>query len=311
MLLLLYVSEIRNIKKSERRRRELIAEKQEKLKESKKKVEENRRSLKQILSDCPVSYESARDFIVKINDLQDNIGKLPHKEVFGPQGTSFDIRSYMNFYNAIRLKDPNQVFGCFYLNDGIGGMPYILAIDKDSDVLERAEALLSEIKQLRDLRAFDQLRVFLKNYSAKQSVVSEDTPMGYLQLLHFYEFGENFSLFRRAFSCRNVETSWMCVVVYAKFLELSSVENNFLGQGVDRIPLTDLQNRSSLELKELINKNLEPAIEWDEDYCTITWVENHARWGLRRCRYRISRKDCTIQRLWSRDLLGPPPTVVP
>ncbi|MDE6046933.1 MAG: hypothetical protein K2G10_06530, partial [Alistipes sp.] len=288
------------------RRRELIAEKQKKLRESRKNIEMSPHDLlKKILSDPPVSYESARDFIAMINILQDCIGKLPHEELFGPKGTSFDIRSYMNFYNAIRLKDPNQVFSCFYLDDGIDGMPYILAIDKDSDVLERAEALFSETKRLRDLRIFDQLRALLKNYSAKQCVVSEDTPMGYLQLLHFYEFGESFSLFSCAFSCRKfVETS----VVHA--MELSSDEDNFLGQGADRTPLTELQNRSSRKWKTLIGKDLEPAIEWDEDYCTITWVENHARWGLRRCRYRISRKDCTIQRLWSRDLLGQPPTVV-
>lgn len=290
-------------------------------------MQQQRREVSAILSNRPNDYESAKKFIEKIHEVQVKLSGIDRKIVFGPDGTSFDIASYMRFYDAVKLKDSQKVFECYYLYDSCSGCPYIMATDSIGNIYKKVEPLYLEGKQSHNLLKFSKIDTLLKSYSAKLCVKTEDTPIGYVQLLHFCEFGDIFSLYwHAAGGGKYVVTSREQVLNQAKIWESSSYEDPLIHDlkmwgpmkamkkwgpmVMNENDLMEMKNRSFERLRAITDSDLEPTIEMDENYCYIEWVENHTDHGMYRCKYQISRSDCSIKQVAKSSIISVTPMFI-
>lgn len=269
-------------------------------------------------------YESAIEFLKQINRIQNKLNSYDHDVLFGKNGESFPIESYMGIYKMLKLRDDRTSFICFYHDDGIGGRPYILASDDKSAIRKKFKNMYSECRKLRDLRAFDKAIQIMEGHSAKKYIITSDTPIGYVQLLHFHEFGENFGLYWHANSARK------CVVTSVDQIKelVNSWENGpyqhslMIRYDIYQYMVNSPYSPSADEIEErrtkiqqdfenaraLKTSDLVPQIEMLEDFCTIEWVECHHNYGLYRCKYQISRKDYSVSKISETPILSVNPT---
>ena len=284
------------------------------------KHQSDRQKVSTLLINEHNQYKSEKNFIEKIHEVQVGLSEIDRKIVFGSNGTSFDIASYMRFYDLVKLKDASQKIECYYLDDGIGGRPYIMATDKTGSIYKNIKPLYAACKQSHNLSGFSKIDTLLKSHSAKSCVIADDTPMGYVQLLYFCEFGDNFSLFWHAASGdKYVVTSQDQVLNQAKIWESDHYEYSLIhfqkhsfGFMKDSLmnmnDLIELKNRDFERLKAITDSDLEPIIEMDENYCYIEWIENHTHDGMYKCKYQISRSDCSIKQVAKDSIISVTPT---
>ena len=246
---------------------------------------------------------------------------------FGADHKSFLIEDYMSVYNKLRLSDSNKRFFCYYHHDSIGGMPYIMAIDKNSNVPNKIDEMYQKSEKSVSVLEYDEPISFMENHSAKGYMIPEDSHIGYVQLLHFLEFGENFALFWHAHmggkyvvtSAEQIKErvdSWERGPYQHRYkIEMDEsdiyqyMENSSYKPSEDEIEKRrkriqqDFENARALKASDLV-----PQIEMLEDYCTIEWVECYINHGLYRCKYQISRKDYSVSKISVTPILSVKPT---
>ena len=268
-------------------------------------------------------YTGALDFLKHIQKVQNKCVMSD----FGSDHKSFLIEDYMSVYNKLRLSDSNKSFFCYYHHDGIGGMPFIMAIDKNSNVPNKIDEMYKKSEKSVSLLEYDEPVSFMESHSAKGYMIPEDSHIGYVQLLHFLEFGENFALFWHAhMSGKYVVTSveqikervdsWERGPYQHRYkIEMDESDiyqymvNSSYKPSEDEIEKRkkriqqDFENARALKASDLV-----PQIEMLEDYCTIEWVECYNNHGLYRCKYQISRKDYCVSKISETPVLSVKPT---
>lgn len=262
------------------------------------------------------SYECVSDFLKHINKVQRRLGAINHVAVFGRDGKSFPIDSYMEIYSSIGLKTWKKDYFCYYHVDGIGGRPFIMAINRCYALfIKKLVTLNNVLLRGHDLRLFMEPIEMMKKNAASLYMQAEDSVIGYVQLLHFREFGDNFSLFWHAnYHSKYVVTSIEQIRQQVKVWRNGPYRHDLLYEKHN--PLTDKELLSSKVIRDkdlellysLSEHDIVPKIEMDSDYCTIEWLENRIHFGLSRCRYRISRKDCSIELLSKEVIVAVIPT---
>lgn len=283
------------------------------------------------------SYTEALDFLKYIQKVQNNCVMSD----FGADHKSFPIEDYMSVYNKLRLSDSKKRFFCYYHYDGIGGMPYIMAVDKNSNVPNKIDEMYQKYGrpsflfddmdqksvQSVSLLEYNEAISFMENHSAKGYVIPEDSPIGYVQFLHFFAFGENFAQFWHALmGVKFVVTSVKQIIKrvdswekgpYQHCYEIEMAEYDLYQYMVhssyrpseDEIERRkkriqhDFENAKALKASELV-----PHIKMLEDYCIIEWVECYNNHGLYRCKYQISRKDYSVRKISETPILSVKPT---
>lgn len=283
------------------------------------------------------SYTGALDFLKHIQKVQNKCVMSD----FGTDYKSFPIKDYMSVYNKLSLSDTNKRFFCYYHHDGIGGMPYIMAIDKNSNMPNKIDEMYKKYKEpsfLFDdmdqksgksvsLLEHDEPISFIEAHSAKGYIIPEDSHIGYIQLLHFLEFGENFALFWHAhmgkkYVATDVEQikervdSWERGPYQHRYkIEMDEYDiyqymvHSSYKPSEDEIERRkkriqqDFENARALKASDLV-----PQIEMLDDYCTIEWVECYNNHGLYRCKYQISRKDYSVSKILETPILSVKPT---
>lgn len=273
------------------------------------------------------SYENAIEFLKQINKAQNKLNRYDHNVLFGENGESFPIKSYMGIYNMLKLRDERKSFISFYHDDGIGGRPYIMAADNKPAIRKNLENMHSECRKSGDLRAFDKPIRFMEDHSAKEQIITSDTPIGYVQLLHFHEFGETFALFWHANSARKyVVTSFDQIKELVNSWENGPYQHSLVSEmkryddyqymvdssyslSEDEIEGRKKRVQQDFENARSFNpSDIEPKIEMTDDHCTIEWVECYNNYGLYRCKYQISRKDYTVSQISEQPILSVEPT---
>ncbi|MCL2289574.1 MAG: hypothetical protein FWC34_02555 [Bacteroidetes bacterium] len=237
--------------------------------------------------------EQAVEFIDEIAEYQKDIKFINEREITSgttldmvirqtdmmkskTSGSTFDINSYMQLYSLIRVQDTNKVFDCFY-NGGrysSGGHPIIFVKGKEQKIKE----IIEEYGHAS----------IPKEYDFRNQITTEDSPMGYLQLLYLHEFGESFALYWHEY-------------YYEKYVIISKTH---MREMADYLKDGDFFSCNKLVLLRLLNNNkFEPKIKLTNDYCIIEWIEIHTHSGIYRCKYKINRKDFSVKKISNQRLL--------
>ena len=223
-----------------------------------------------------VSYCSISQFLERISQVQYDMRIANPLNLFGTDGLSFDIDLYMGLYDA--LECPNRYVTFVQYN----GKPYLLAVPREMKIQDITNFLSRHSdKQLRNAKD-DDVDSIIRFLDARTNMQCEDSPMGYVQLLHFAKYGDNFNLSK----CHEIGVN--CVVTTKQ--QVARFAQKLESGMYDWEP--DIWNR----LKDAA-ADLEPRIELSDDYCIIEWVEIESKYGMFRRKYRISRTRYKIERL--------------
>lgn len=227
-------------------------------------------------SSLDVSYCSISQFLERISQVQYDMRIVNPLNLFGTDGLSFDIDLYMGLYDA--LECPNRYVTLVQFN----GKPYLLAVPREMKIQDITNFLSRHSdKQLRNAKD-DDVDSIIRFLDARTNMQCEDSPMGYVQLLHFAKYGDNFNLSDdHKIGEKSVVTTKQQVARFAQKWESGMYDWE-----------PDIWNR----LKDAA-ADLEPRIELSDDYCIIEWVEIESEYGMFRRKYRVSRWRHRIERL--------------
>lgn len=222
-----------------------------------------------------ISYCSISQFLERIILIQRDMQTVNSLNLFGTDGISFDIDLYMGLYNA--LECPNRYVTLVQYK----GRPYLLAVPREIKIQDITNFLSGHSdKQLRTAKD-DDVDSIIVFFDARTNMQCEDSPMGYVQLLHFAKYGDNINLSDdHKIDEKSVVTTKQQVVRFSQKWESGMYDWE-----------PDIWNR----LKDAAD--LEPRIELSDDYCIIEWVEIESEYGMFRRKYRVSRLRHRIERL--------------
>ena len=209
-------------------------------------------------------------FIEKVTTYQQSV-QLRSGQI---DTNTFNINSYMQLYDLVKVKDESKIIDCFYLKLALASWPYIILKDKGQKIAKDEDDT-----------------GYLRKISARHHVVSEDSPMGYLQYLHFYQLGTNFGFDGHGHEKETyVITSKEQVESICHDLQQSDDMFSFSQSEVDH-------------LNKLPAADFVPIIELTDDFCTIQWMEHSTHYGIYLCKYKISRKDFKVEQILETKLL--------
>lgn len=263
------------------------------------------------------SYCTPLAFLTYINEIQLEIDDIYDDFIFGRYENLFPIKAYMNIYNKIHINCDDKILFCYYRDYD---RPYILAIDEKTATRIDKDGILSVDDDMGDLNNPETpFEKFINKHSARLFMVADDTLIGYTQLLHFHEFGNNFSV-RKLFNGRKyVVISLEQIIKQVDLWENCQYQHPYKKEMDEYDSSYALSKDESNRRKTLIQdfeiarrglkpSDIEPKIEMTDDYCTIEWVECYNNHGLYRSRYQISRKDCNVARISKVPILSISPT---
>lgn len=222
-----------------------------------------------------ISYCSISQFLERISLIQRDMQTVNPLKLFGTDGISFDIDLYMGLYDA--LECPNRYVTLVQYK----GRPYLLAVPREIKIQDITNFLSGHSnKQLRTAKD-DDVDSIIGFLDARTNMQCEDSPMGYVQLLHFAKYGDNINLSDdHKIGEKSIVTTKQQVARFAQKWESGMYDWE-----------PDIWNR----LKD--TADLEPRIELSDDYCIIEWTEIEGEYGMFRRKYRVSRSRHRIERL--------------
>lgn len=223
-------------------------------------------------------------FINRINEFQILLDKINPYDLFDENGKFLLLKPYLNKYDLLKPAYSEREFDSFYFWDGLGGYPYILLKDENINIKKEIDKIFDSYSRDNHWAAVDNAKEFLNKYIAWQSVYPSDEPMGYLQLLHFKQFGSNFAHEWHACGMKGY------VIVSHKQIE----EAYHVLTSNSRFSYSQVQWEILMNYKD---DDIEPVIEFDDYTCTIQWIEYYTHSGVYRCVYRISRTDFQIENI--------------
>jgi hypothetical protein len=225
------------------------------------------------------------DYIEKIQDYKKTVkithSNLMHNDIIDT--STFNIKTYMEMYPALKTKKKNYVFDYYFFDNYLDGKPYIYVKDKKFNLIKDVNKKADERNLEREEReAYIQksLYYFLEDplYRGKRNVFPDDTKEGYIQYLYFYEFGELFALKWHA-DYKNKQV--ICTIkeieeIVTKYTERQRSDNSMFE--CDTIKLQNF-----LEVNGLIH------IELNTDNCIIKWIEIEDWRGIFERSYKVMR----------------------
>lgn len=255
--------------------------------EEKKKERERLRYA--LLRGAKVRFERITpiSFINRINEFQILLDKIAPYDLFDENGKFLLLKPYLNKYDLLKPAYSEREFDSFYFRDGLGGYPYILLKDENINIKNEIDKIFDSYDN--HWAAVYKAEEFLNKYVAWQSVYPSDEPMGYLQLLHFKQFGSNFAHEWHACGMKGY-----VIVSHKQLEEAYHVLTSNSGFSYSQVQWEILMNHK--------DDDIEPVIEFDAYTCTIQWIEYYTHSGVYRCSYRISRTDFQIENI-SKDLI--------
>jgi hypothetical protein len=222
------------------------------------------------------------EYINKIQKYKENIKIKYSKEtqIRYIDTTTFNINEYMQMFDLLKFKDTtkNYCFYYFYIDYQCSAYPRIIVKEKDINfqnnlyILNRGEKIDFNYQLYKTL--------------AKDFLIPENSYMGYLQYLYFYELGNKFLFYG-----------------YASHQDKSIITSK--KEKKKAIRKLYKQNFSIYDKsKEFDNIDFAPKVNFTEDneYCEIEWVEKRYE-GIYKCRYKISRTDFNINKTFEKKLL--------
>jgi len=141
------------------------------------------------------------DFIEKIQNYKEVI-EIVHTDIFANDylnPATFNIKTYMEMYPAIKIRRKNYIFDYQYFDNFLDGKPYIYVKKKNFNLMKHINKM-ADVRNLEEKERFNFINMclysFLEDplYRAKKNIYPMNTEEGYLQYLYFYEFGELFAL---------------------------------------------------------------------------------------------------------------------
>ena len=138
------------------------------------------------------------NFIETIQEYKKTVKLTCHSDCIDT--STFNIKTYMAMYSAIKIGKKRYVFDYYYYYDNFSdGWPYIYVKNKKFNLTKHVNKMADERSLKENERVVFILRslhCFLEDplYKAKKNIYPIDTKEGYLQYLYFYEFGELFAL---------------------------------------------------------------------------------------------------------------------
>ena len=206
------------------------------------------------------------DFILKINKVKNYRLHRTRAEGTNKYIIPKDaIEEYVGLFDRLRSTNKNATVQCLYIDQVLGGEPYLIMSEFDLDSLDLSKVNIYDFRQ---------------NAASNFMVPCEDTAMAYFQYLVFKIYGEQFGLY------------WHALYKKKEILLLyPSLLNTFVEYSIANKQL----NKKALE------NGLVPIVSMDDDNCYITlFEENHENIVQitylikRRAPWEISRKDENI-----------------
>lgn len=224
-------------------------------------------------------------FINGINEFQILLDKIHPHYLFDENEKFLLLKPYLDNYYFLKPAYSEREFDSFYFRDGLGGYPYILLKDENINIKKEIDKIFDSYSRDNRWAAVDNVREFLNKYIAWQSVYPvSDVPMGYLQLLHFKQFGSNFAHTWHACGMKGY-----VIVSHKQIEEAYHVLTSDSGFSYSQEQWEILMNYK--------DDDIVPVIEFDDYTCTIQWIEYYTHSGVYRCVYRISRTDFQIENI--------------
>jgi hypothetical protein len=200
--------------------------------------------------------------------------------------STFNIRHYLRFFDRLHLK-PEFEFASILLNERAAALPVLYVREKSFDLAGYlnqalknylAEHPVAEKERTQDFenaKKYELACAFAMDPRNKPRpcLVPEDSKEGYLQLLYFDLFGDQFALVWHA---NHGQKS----VIFSRD-EANRLYRYYSG--------TDLFSCDLAAFEKLCKGNLRPVVRMDRDRCRVTWYEILTHQGIYRRTYEIMR----------------------
>ena len=227
-----------------------------------------------IISLSPIVLKSQDycEFIQKIQEYQDSV-KLKNSGDFNIiDTTTFNIHEYLSFFNEIGIEKGIRI-GVYFLDNFYDGNPYIYALRSHEKLIDKNKRALYKFLNQPESRA-------------KNHIKPNDSKIGFLQYLFFYVMGEQFAL--------KWHSNYNEKYIICSEKKLKNVVNEFKkyfqpysNKKEIEVPLFRVD---SIQLKKIEKINPAIKLEFGNEHCTISWIENRTNKGIYRCTYKIQRE---------------------
>lgn len=218
---------------------------------------------------------SAQDFCKFIQDVQQYQSSIKlnrNGEDVAIDTSTFNIKSYLIFFDKLKVDDRKKVDIYYQYNWG-AGEPCLYAIDTNKNIdkiIDSLSLLLKEESRICLIFKYtgDSTR------SALNYLTPENSRIGFLQYLFFARMGDQFALY------------WHSNYGKMNIICTKEMINSFIKEHTDN----DWFNVDKESLEKL--SNISPNIDFEEseNQFKISWLENRTHSGVYKCLYSIDKQ---------------------
>jgi hypothetical protein len=235
------------------------------------------------------------NFIEKIQDYKEKV-----KIVFNAQSErssidpgTFNIKTYMAMYPAIKIQNKNYLFDYYYYDIFTEGKPYIYVRNKKFNVVRHIYKKADKRNlqgRVREVFIRWKLSEFVADSCNKASnnVYPKETDEGYLQYLYFNNFGEIFALRWHAdYNNKKVisnkqEIANLLQQYYEQKKDLDEINNTLM---------TIFVSCDTTELQHFLLSDSICSLQFNSDAVIIRWIELEDWGGVFERTYKIMRNN--------------------
>jgi hypothetical protein len=253
------------------------------------------------------------DFIEKIQNYNKTV-KIIHSDLLSIDfidTSTFNIKTYMDIYSAIKKINNNDVFDYYYYDNFFDGKPYLFVKNKKFNLTNHINKMANK-RNLRgeERKSFIQrsLYCFLEDplYRAKNNVYPSDKEEGYLQYLFFYEFGELFALKWHAnYKKKHIINTKQEIEEILKQYTEQQKNSDSINNKNDEFRLEVFFDCDTITLQKFLFNDTLISIQFNTDNVIIKWLEFEDWRGVMERTYKIMRtKPYYIELIDEKRLMG-------
>lgn len=225
--------------------------------------------------------------IQNIQNYQDEVRLIRSGEFDIIDPNTFNIETYLSKFDNI-LVEKGYNIETYFFDNFLNGNPYLCALKNNQKLKGENTNSFYTFLNKPEVRA-------------KNHISPKDSEIGFLQYLFFCEMGEQFAL--------KWHSNYNEKYIICSNKKLDEVITEFRKNNQ---PKTEEEETTmpafGVNLEELDKvSQINPAIEIDfsNEYCSITWIENRTHSGFYKCKYKIQRKSpYIIEKINEERLLG-------
>jgi len=211
-------------------------------------------------------------FIQEIQEYQDSVKLRNSGDLNIIDSTTFNILEYLSFFNEIEIEEGIKI-GVYFLDNFYDGNPYIYALRSKEKLIDKNKRALYKFLNQPESRA-------------KNHIKPNDSEIGFLQYLFFYEMGEQFAL--------KWHSNYNEKYIICSKKKLRNVINEFKKYNQPYSNKKEMEvplfGGDTIQIKKLEKINPAIQLEVGNEHCTISWIENRTHKGIYRCIYKIQRE---------------------